>query len=184
MEPYSLMYGLSWTSQSYYSCHFWTDADWNYGGDRCRVYIPQKFGEGLDELRWFSRENFWRFIVPQLLEAMVSQPRLFGIFELTVAMKREPDDLLSYLVLRGESIIETQSHNSTSSTFEAKRHATLMVAQELATYLKSLEHSEREREYFKITTGNVLDDLALEVQELLPELRRHHTPVENMQEPN
>jgi len=167
----ALILGLTWVSQNHYPCSFWTDADWTLGG-RCRVFVPQKFGEGLFELHDpnFSQQDFWRLLVPQFVEAIIFYPNRFYETSLPGIMARKSRDLISYLTLRGEAFIETESHNRPNYS-DAKRRATLIVAQKLEAHLKSLEVSKRDREYARITGLNVLDDLASEIQKLMPELR-------------
>ena len=178
----ALIFGLTWVSQSYYPCSFWTDADWYNGNEHCRVYLPQLFGVGYFEflkkegkerpIFTFTQELFWRLIVPQILEEIVDSHR-YSYFEgeLTALMIRDLDyRLVSNLRVRGEKFIETESHNI-PDYYDAKHRATFIAAQKLAAYLQTLEPTVRELEFFIMAGGvNVLKDIHAEVCKLMPEL--------------
>lgn len=78
---------------------------------------------------------------------------------------------LEKVAVRGESIIETETHNSGHGSYHSKSRATRMVAEALAAQLRGLPSAERRREFFQLVPfGGVLDELSAKVRQLLPDL--------------
>jgi hypothetical protein len=191
----ALIFGLTWVSQGYYPCSFWTDADWTYDGERCRVFIPQKLGLGYFEFLadWvdgagkqppsFTQELFWKIIVPQIVDCIIFGGHSSSLeFQLPALMHRKPDySFVRNLSVRGEAFIETESHNI-PDYYDARHRAALIAARKIADHLQTLDDTKRGVELFRLTTLNVLKDIHTEVCKLMPELAVRPTETKEQQD--
>src|SRR5262249_29487487 len=122
---------------------FWTDADWVIGYNRLRVYVPQIFGRENEELKHLTQEDFWWHMLPQLLTGDRFEDDLAGA--LSHLFEAEPDEILRHLDVRGESFIETETHNCRTDTYYAKPRVMRMVAERIVKELNDLEPRERRK---------------------------------------
>jgi hypothetical protein len=164
--------GLTWITNEQYSWTFWTDADFYVGGkndrqNRIRIFVPQMFGRGLDDIKTLNKEDCWRLLLPQILS---DETKDVSYYEIHRLLSISGADLWELLTVRGEVMIETESHNS--GTVSADARATRIVAERIAQKLKALPLDERQRALFRYTATGILKDLWEKVIDLVPELRR------------
>jgi hypothetical protein len=157
--------GLTWISQQYNHYIFWTDADWQMrGGSYIRIYIPQKLGNGWYDSLKFDLKDYWRIFLPQILERDHDQTYA----HLQELVKKREIQYLPSVLARGESFIETETHNSRIDSYQSKLRVTRIVAEAVAEKLKACPLSEREDLFFDLAPpGGLLDKVRDKVRELL-----------------
>jgi Caspase domain len=165
-----LIFGLTWTTQRNRNFSFWTDADWRIdSGTAVRVFVPQTVGYGQREFESLDKQDYWRIMLPQLLEKEPSDGSLYASIHRLIT----GDHSVAFkgIHVRGELFIETESHNAAIGSPDAKIRATRIVAEHLAVRLRAVSKSDRRRAFFEmVPLPGILKELPLKVRELLPEL--------------
>jgi len=160
-----LIYGLTLSVASDRTWSFWTDADWLFEHERLRIFVPQFFGNGQSEVLSYDENTFYKALVPQLME---SEDQEFAR-HLYVVLALPYSKFLNDIHVRGESIIETESHNFPDANGHTRTRATRVAAEILSAYFSKLPQQEQRDFAVKIRLkSSILSELTSKVIEMAP----------------
>jgi hypothetical protein len=163
-----LIYGLTWVLQSRLKADFWADGDLLDNSMRTRLFVPQKIGAGQLELDELDEAQCKLVLIPQLLE---NDEDLGVVSRVSDLLQRSPERIWNDFSFRGETIIETESHNFPDGNWGTKDRTMRIVAETIIEKLRLTAKEERYRAFISLTTGSrVLPALPGKIRELAPDL--------------
>ncbi|MBY5666209.1 caspase family protein [Rhizobium leguminosarum] len=163
----SLIYGLTLTIATNRTWAFWSDADCHIDDRRVRIFVPQFLGTGDSEVMAYDEETFYRAVVPQVLESRDLQDSS----NTYISLVRPYSSFLREIRVRGESIIETESHNFPDGNQPTRARATRVTAEILADHFYKLpEEKRRDFAFETLASSRILKELRKKLLELAPEI--------------